>query len=308
MFFLLDTNLFRLACKSSNGAFIIQLNSELGRYPYLKNDDITAFKMTPFGLLEYLGIVPPKAPIISIPSSVASSKSGTVIAGHVIKEAKKFYVARPELSVEHLSKKCEERKYVDPAAIDLFDICVEHPLRSESVERTIINALAFDYLYKYVFSENLLRNVLPFLFASFFLDDAQSSSVSKFRLSKRLWDKGKAFRKNAPDEQAGISFEELDKAMQIKNQQDYLDGDIVHFVAYGMSHEGQQCRVVAFTCDDNATVANRVIVHRNIGELIYAACEPDMKQRFEQVVSRQAGYVVTCDSTGRFTAISDLAH
>jgi len=310
LFHILDTNLFRKACKSKNGIFIINLNASLSRYLYLKNSEITAFKLTPFGLLEFLGIVPPHPTSIEIPDNISELGNSRAIADHIIAAVKDFYSTCDELKLHNLMAKCTEQEaYVEYEAKPLFDICVKNLLNQPNIEEVIAGFLAFDYLYKYRFNSELEKIMLQYLSVHFFLDDAFSSSLSKFRLSKRVWDKiredlVKQYKNN--EEKLKV-IEVYTKSMKIKNQRDFLDGDLVHSIAYGHEYNGQRCRVVALTCDDAFNVCDRVVLHRLVGDVIYNNCDKNVKALFEKMAQHKGGFVVTCNDDGHFTKILDIS-
>ncbi len=310
LFHILDTNLFRKACKSKNGAFILNLNASLSRNLYLKNSEITAFKLTPFGLLEYLGIVPPHPTSIEIPANISESANSRAIADHIIIAAKAFYSACDELKLRNLKAKCAEQEaYVEYEARPLFDICVKNILDQPNIEEVIVGFLAFDYLYKHRFNVELEKIMLQYLSVHFFMDDAFSSSVSKFRLSKRVWDKIREdlVKQYKNDEEKLKLIEIYTNSMKIKNQRDFLDGDLVHYIAYGHEYNGQRCRVVALTCDDSFNVCDRVVLHRLVGDVIYNNCDKNVKALFQNMAKHKGGFVVTCNDDGHFTKILDIS-
>jgi hypothetical protein len=310
LFHILDTNLFRKACKSKNGAFIINLNASLSRNIYLKNSEITAFKLTPFGLLEFLGIVPPHPPSIEIPDDILCTENSRAISDYIITSAKYFYSTCDELKLHNLNAKCTEQEaYVEYEAMPLFDICVKNILKQPNIEEVIAGFLAFDYLYKYRFNAVLEKIMLQYLSVHFFMDDIFSSSLSKFRLSKRVWDKIREdlIKKYKNNEDKLKVIEIYTKSMKIKNQRDFLDGDLVHSIAYGHEYNGQRCRVVALTCDDAFNVCDRVVLHRLVGDVIYDNCDKNVKALFEKMAKHKGGFVVTCNDDGHFTKTLDIS-
>jgi hypothetical protein len=309
-FFMLDTNLFRKACKSIGGKYISNLNKCLDANAYLKNEKITAFKITPFSLLEFLGIVAPNPGDIDISLYLRSKTDIKEIASYIVRESKQFFIENPMLQLENLRLKAEEQKqYVEPEAMDLFEICVLHPLASDGIVNTIATFLSFDYLYKYQFSPALEQEMHAYFSVHFFLDGDFSGSLSKFRFSKRLWDRSLSSLEkiSSNNSENSVDLKRIGNSMKIKNKRDFLDGDLVHYVAFGYVHKGKRAKVVALTCDAAEVVADRVAVHRSIGKAIFENCEQTVKDRFRSAAMHRGGFVVTCDDEGMFSRVISIA-
>ena len=105
-FFLLDTNLFREATKSPGNQLLRRLIPEMKRHGLDFGPVGTAVRLSPFGLLEALGIVVPMPPKIQVEWATSGPKE---IYSHLFKSADEFFRQLPKLQISHLRKMHDEQ-------------------------------------------------------------------------------------------------------------------------------------------------------------------------------------------------------
>jgi hypothetical protein len=122
IFHILDTNLFRTLTSTPGGDAIARLNAGLEQHQDLKNQVKTAIKMTPFGLLEGIGLIPPKIqdPVIS---RQLRMKSAGEIADFLLNYFSAALDAEHSLTAEAIQERAErQRAYTVPESLALFDM------------------------------------------------------------------------------------------------------------------------------------------------------------------------------------------
>lgn len=258
-FFLLDTNLFREATKSQDNRLLNALVPTLrsrGLEFGLRNS--TAIRISPFALLEALGIVvtmPPR------PDLKWRGRDPKDIHRDLFDNACGFFRNLPELQEGHLRQKLAEQvAYVIPEARPLFDTCVTGILnRGIDINGVFATFLAADYFFKYPFTRDAFVAMGAFFGAAFFVDAPDESPVSRFRLTMRMFDLIRGNIRSMPE------YKERARALSVKHSRDLLDTDIVQDVTEGYPYKGLRHRVVALTFDDAKIVEARACLHRQVG-------------------------------------------
>ena len=83
----------------------------------------------------------------------------------------------------------ELRQATDPAAHELFDLCLTRFVSRDKFEEEILEQLIFDALFTFRFPEEY-RERMSHLFNTFLLDnEMQVSGLTKVRRLKGFWDK-----------------------------------------------------------------------------------------------------------------------
>ena len=232
IFHILDTNLFRTLTSTPGGVAIAKLNSGLDKYQALKNQVETAIKMTPFGLLEGIGLIPPKIPYPVI-SQDLRKKPSREIADFLLNYFTAALDAEQLLSAEALKERVErQRAYTVPEAMTLFDICVTHPTNYYNFDQSVRKCLAFDHLFKYPFDDELRAKMHHLLLVMALSASPMASHGGKFRLVRRLWEQVYPSIAKANPKAEG-ELHRINQSMSLKNKQDYFDCDIVAFLCDG---------------------------------------------------------------------------
>ena len=302
-FFLLDTNFFREATKSPGnrllGTLIPQLQAAGLEFGV---GNRTAVRVSPFALLEALGVVPKMPPK---PDVDFSAKSPNDVYRQIFDYACDYFRKLPELQDAYLrQKQSEQAAYVIPEALGLFDSCVTGILaRDIDINGVFATFLAGDYFFKFPFTRDVFISMGAFLGAAFFSDVPESSPVSRFRLSMRMYD----FIRN--DMRSVPGHEKQSDSLKIKADRDLLDTDIVQDVTYGYPYEGERHRVVALTFDSANVVESRAILHRQAGISMAKKCTGAdfIREVVNPFLLHPGGIIIQCDASGKIIDTVDLS-
>lgn len=299
-FFLLDTNLFREATKSPQNQLIEGLVSELQLRGLSFGKGGTPIRISPFGLLEALGIVVPAPPLLP----VDWRKEPMEVYGQIFDAAQNHFRNLPALQSSHLEKmRRAQLAYVIPEARPLFDVCVTSVLaRPVDLTAVLASFLAADYFFKYQFTPAQFQKMAQFLAAAFFIDVPAESPTSRFRLSKRMLDLIQPKMQVLPEHQ------ERAPALTLKNDRDFLDTDIIQEITYGFPFEGARHRVVALTFDSARSLEIRAQLHRQVGISWGAKCRSDdvVRHAVMPYLAHPGGLVLQFDRAGRVVGEVDL--
>jgi hypothetical protein len=302
-FFLLDTNLFRQATKSPGNQLLRNLipglQSRLGLE--FGTGSLTAIRVSPFALLEALGIVPTMPAKLGADFATHSPKE---IFKKLFDDACAFFRIQPELQSDYLRQKHDEQLgYINAEAVPLFEVCVTGILnRGLDLTEVFASFLATDYLFKYEFKRDEFIAMGQLLAASFFTDFPEQAPASRFRLSMQMFNLLRANLQSQPD------YETLAAALKIKSKRDFLDTDIVQEIAYGFPHESVRHRVVALTFDNADVLKSRAIWHRQAGNAFAGKFtgEEAMREVVRPYLRHPGGLVIQSDPTGAIVNVVDL--
>jgi hypothetical protein len=302
-FFLLDTNLFREATKSQNNQLLRTLVPALrARGLEFGLGTTTAIRVSPFALLEALGIVPTMPPKLEIN---CIGKDPKEIYRELFDDACAFFRQLPELQEAFLRRKhAEQIAYVNPEALELFNVCVTGILeRDIDITGVFATFLASDYFLKYPFKREVFNSMRAFLAVIFFSDVPENSPASRFRLSMRMFDLIREQMQSLPE------YATESAALKIKNSRDLLDTDIVQDITYGFPFNGERHRVVALTFDEARVVLTRAHLHRQVGLSLATKCTEDafVREVVRPFITHPGGLVVQCDRTGSIVQTIDLS-
>lgn len=180
---ILDTNIMQYAITSPDGAVIHRLNAEIKKSRIADAAEF-GFCMTPFQLLEVLGIA---VPDIGIAIKPIKGQSPRQLLDQVFNDARVKFAAFPELSQESLARRAHERRsYLPDQAHALFDTCIAAPCSQPDLSHQIASVLAWDYGLKSVFPKDVAREVDRSLAVLLLVPGL--SHLSRFRIAKRMWD------------------------------------------------------------------------------------------------------------------------
>jgi hypothetical protein len=302
-FFLLDTNFFREATKSPGNRLLAALIPQLragGLEFGLGNP--TAIRLSPFALLEALGVVPtmPPKPVVNF-----THKNPNEVYRQIFDYACNYFLGLPELKDAYLRQKQKEQAaYIIPEALDLFNVCVTGILdRDLDINSVFATFLALDYFFKYPFTRDIFISMGAFLGAAFFSDVPEQSPVSRFRVSMRMYD---LLRSNL---QAFPGSEKYAAAFKVQSERDLLDTDIIQDVTFGFPYGGERHRVVALTFDNAKIVEARALWHRQVGFSMAKKCTGAdfIRQVVNPFLSHPGGIVIQTDASGAIVDAIDLS-
>lgn len=258
---LLDSRVFRLLCDPGQTAALDNFRASLARLRLAPEGRLPDLEMTPLAVLDVLGIEPPRVPEFPFPKSMATLKAfevGSVVL-HMIRED---FEKAPELEPESLQRRVEElRAATDPAAHDLFDLCLTRFDSQDKRTTEILRRLAFDALFRFRFPEEY-RERMSHLFAAFLLDNKTPiPGLTKVRLLKMYWDKSleRVLKKN-PKARGEILA--ADQELKPRTFKDFLGWEVIHFAVLGYARKVVH-PVVAFAPEPEDRLRARCKVYKS---------------------------------------------
>lgn len=259
--FLLDNRLFRLLCAPDQRAALESFRASLARLRLAPEGGLPDLEMTPLAILDLIGVEPPQFPALPLPKSFSTLKY--VEVGILIMQTiKKEFEKAPELEPASLRWRVEElREAADPAAHDLFDLCLTRFVCQENFEDSILEQLTFDALFRFRFPEER-REEMIHLFNSFLLDNkTQVSGLSKVRLLRVFWEKSlERLLKKHPRERGEILA--VDQEMKPRTFKDFLEWELIHYAVLGYARKRIH-PVIAFALEPEDRLRARCRAHKS---------------------------------------------
>lgn len=263
-----DNNVFRKITSNGNGYLEFLRN-------YIKSLDDASLdnifdgtitnRITSFTILEAIGLKIPKAEI-ELPTFLIASKDIAKINTYIYNEIKDYYSNNPAFNLNKILEFAEkQKKYTTTTGIELFESSVIKAINHEGFYERLIADISCDYFLKFDFTDEINSIIIyNFLIPSLFTKD--SLHIRKTRIVKKIWDIIKVkFYKNTT-----LNLEEkkeLDDAMKFKNQEDFVDCDLIHLVCFGDYRNGKYDPVVALTTDIEIEVINRIKVFKYVVQI-----------------------------------------
>jgi hypothetical protein len=259
--FLLDGRLFRLLCDPAQTAALDSFRASLARQRLAPEGSLPDLEMTPLAILDVLGVEPPQYPALPyLPKSMATL--GAIDVGSVMVQAiREDFENAPELEPGSLRRRVDElREKMDPAAHELFDLCLTRFVSREKFEDEILAQLAFDALVRFRFPEEH-REKMAHFFDAFLLDNrTRISSLSKVRVLKGFWDKSfERILKKRP--QARGEVQAADQEMKLRTYKDFLSWEVIHYSVLGYARKRVH-PVIAFAPESEARLKARCRAHK----------------------------------------------
>lgn len=231
--FLLDSRVFRLLCEPGKAAALDSFRTALAHHRLAPDGVLPEMEMTPLAILDVLGVAPPPFPGLPLPKSMATLKA-TEVAVVLIDTIQKAFRKAAELAPESLKRRVDElRETTDPAAHELFDMCLTRFVSRESFEDDIVERLAFDALFTFRFPEEYRERMSHFFNSSLLLShETTVSGLTKVRRLKVFWDTSlERIVKRNPMERGEILA--LDQEMKPRTFKDFLGWEVVFHSVVG---------------------------------------------------------------------------
>ena len=312
MLLLLDNNIFRALTRKSGQGDPARFFRDV-QASGLAGTDSPSLALTPFSVLEAIGVVPPAARLTlpSVPVEPGLEQDAVEkICGEILNQAMAHYEQCSDLSEASLIARArEQRAYTRPDAVSFFDRCITEVIENPDARRHMLACLATDALFKFNFPRPLLPHFHVRFLAMLLSRHEVDNSVSLFRVVKRIWD---ALYYQMYQSQKSLDRDRLvtaQKYMKIKNDRDYLDCDLIHFLCVGLVANDQRSPVLAFTTDDLNAVVNRISVFKAIQEQFRENALKVTGRKAEEVVCHEQGVLVHCTSDSHlrdFVRVADI--
>ncbi len=299
--FLLDGRLFRLLCDPEQTAALDSFRAALARLRLAPEGGLPDLEMTPLAVLDVIGVEPPRfTPLPYLPKSMATLEDVDVCV--VLKEAiREDFEKAPGLDPSGLKQRVEElRQMTDPAAHELFDLCLTRFVSREKFEVEIVRQLGFDALFTFRFPEEY-RERMAHVFNSFLLNNnAQVSGLTKVRRLKLFWDKSlERILKKHPLARAEILA--VDQEMRPRTYRDFLGWEVIHYSVLGYARKRLH-PVIAFVPEPEERLRARCRAHKTalrafLDEISPEELAGELKPR---ISAWTPGWLVPCRADGTF--------
>ena len=262
--YLIDSRLFRRLC--GDPAALEGFRASIARHGLGGLAPESAFPpldLTPFAFLDAIGVEPALYDVFPLPPAVIKkSKENLTLTTLLARMARDFYAKAAELQASFLKERVEKmREETDPAAHDLFDLCLTRFVSREGFEEAVHGHLAFDYLYRFRFPEVVREDIFEFLAASLFAAGESVSGASKVRIIRVLWERAyERLLKRNPGARAEVQA--LDRVMELKTFKDFLAWEVLHHAILGYGRKRVH-PVTSFTPDPEETVRARCSAYKS---------------------------------------------
>jgi hypothetical protein len=259
--FLVDGGVFRLLCGPGQAAALENFRASLALLRLAPDGRLPDLEMTPLAILDAIGVEPPRFPPLPyLPKSMATLED--VEVGILIKEAiQKNFRKAPELEPSNLQRRVEElREVTDPAAHELFDMCLSRFVSRDTFEEDLLEQLTFDALFTFRFPEEYRERMAQLLDSFLLNNNAQVSSLTKVRRLKLFWDKSlERILKKHPRARGEILA--VDQEMRPRTYKDFLGWEVIHHSILGYPRKRLH-PVIAFSPEPEDRLRARCRAHK----------------------------------------------
>lgn len=259
--FVLDSRVFRLLCDPERPAALDNFRASLARLRLAPEGRLPDLEMTPFAVLDAIGVLPPVFPALPyLPKTMGTLKA--VEVGILIKESiQKEFKAAPQLQPESLRWRMEAlREATDPAAHEVVDLCLARFGTRDTFEEDLLEPLILDALFTFRFPEEY-RERMNHLFDSFLLNKkVQVAGLTKMRRLKGVWDRSllRLLRKNP---RARGEILAADQGMRLRTYRDLLEWEVIHYAILGYARKAVH-PVIGFSLESRDTLEARCKAHK----------------------------------------------
>ncbi|MGE5353220.1 MAG: hypothetical protein ACM3P0_14150 [Acidobacteriota bacterium] len=301
----LDNNIFRLICSSPNGEALNKLFNSISGISFLNEKTNFAFKLSPFSILEAIGIVPPRINDLALPNELIQLKDAAIIAEYLSSLALKFYQKSEEISLANIQIKAhEQEKYVTAEAKEIFGISILDIINEAGFVEYLQRQLVMDYLFKFDYPNEIDKIMIPFFGAQFFMNDNISSNISKFRLAKKISNIYYNRIQHNCDKEFLFT---LQRAMNIDKHQDYVDCDLIHFACMGALNNNERCPVISYSIDKPEVIIPRIKIYKSIIELFkIGITESNPTEMLLPSISMAEGIFAFCSTEGNVYEVAEV--
>lgn len=300
---LIDSRLFRLLCAPGEEAALAGFRASAARAGLAPSDGLPPLELTPLAFLDAIGVEAPQPDPFPLPPSVLKSGESLMATSVVVKLIEERFREAPELKPDALRKQAEElRGATEPAAHELFDLCVTRVVSAEGFVDPIIRQLSFDFVYRFPFPEVLREEVFEFLCASLFAAGETVSGLSKMRTIKVLWERAypRLLKRNPG---AREEVQALDRVMRLRVRKDFLAWEVIHHAVLGFAVEEGFQPVTAFTLEPEAEAEVRCIAYKSALRAFLDQISPDDLAKIRPKLDAwRPGAVVPCQEGGTFAS------
>ena len=301
--FLLDSRVFRLLCDPRQAAALESFRASLARLRLAPEGGLPDLEMTPLAILDAIGVEPPVFPGLPyLPEGMATIED--VEVGIVLREMiLTAFRKAPELEAASLKRRVDElRTATDPAAHDLFDLCLTRFVSRDKFEAEILEHLTLDALFTFRFPEEYQERMTHLMNSFLVSNSAQVAGLTKVRRLKVFWEKSREriLRKN-PDARGEIFT--VGQEMRPRRYKDFLGWEVIHYSVLG--YPGKRVDpVVAFTPEPADRLRARCKAHKTALRAFLDEISPEelAGELRPATAAWRPGWLVPCRADGTLEA------
>lgn len=288
-------------CGPGQTAALDNFRTSLAQLRLALEGGLPDLEMTPLTILDVIGVEPPSFPTLPyLPEGMATLTAAEVAI--LLKDAiEKEFGTVPELEPENLRWRVEAlREATDPAAHEMFDMCLTRFAVGDTFRDEILAQLAFDTIFTFRFPEEY-RERMTFLFNALLLtDDVQVAGLTKMRRLKRFWDKSlERILKKHPMVRGEILA--VDQEMRPRTYKDFLGWEVIHHSVLGFARKRMH-PVTGFSLESEDRLRARCKAHKTalrafLDEIPRDELAGELRPR---MAAWTPGWLVPCRADGTF--------
>jgi hypothetical protein len=252
--------MFRLLCDSGQATALDNFRAALENLGFAPEGVLPDLEMTPLAILDVIGVEAPPFHAFPFPKSLAALDNCDLSI--LLKEMiKKEFRKEPKLDPAWLTQRVEElRRAANPAAHELFDLCVTRFVSRDKFEEDILEQLTFDALFTFRFSEEYRERMNRLFDSSLLISDGQVSGLTKMRRLRLFWDMSleRILKKNPQARQEILA---ADQEMKPRTFRDFLAWEMIHYSVLGYARKRVH-PVMAFTLEPEDKLRTRCRAHK----------------------------------------------
>jgi hypothetical protein len=246
-----------------------------------------------------IGVEPPRFPTLPyLPEDFVTLEDieiGILVRELIQKELRKT----PELEPENLRWRVEAlRDAMDPAAHEVFDLCLTRFVCRDTSVEEILEQLAYDGLFTFRFPVEY-RERMSHLFNSLLLfNEVPVSGLTKVRRLKGFWDKSlERILKRHP--RAREEIQAVDQEMRPRTYRDYLGWEVIHHTVLGHGRKRLH-PVIAFSPEPEERLRARCRAHKTALRAFLDEISPEeLRNELRPLLGAWTpGWLVSCRGDG----------
>lgn len=300
--YLLDGRLFHLLCDPGQAAALETFRASLVRSRLAAAGSLPDFEMTPLAVLDAIGGEPP--PVVPMNFPEGPDLRVADLSVKAIEAIKRVFFNVREYQEETLRQLVEERRQrIDPAAHELFDLCVTRSVQSEEWLKELRSHMTLDSLFRLRFPESYREDAFHLFTASLLNRSMSVAGLSKVRLLKVYWDRQyERLLKKSPQSRAEIQA--ADRELKPRTYPDYLTWDLIHHAVLGYQRERMVQPVIAFTPDSEQVLETRCRAYKTaFRAFLDQLPEDDLRTLLRaDLQALNPGWLVSCREDGTLGA------
>lgn len=291
-------------CGPGQTAALESFRASLARLRLAPEGRLPDLEMTPLTILDVIGVEPPSFPLLRyFPESMVTLSAAEVAI--LLKEAiEKELGTAPDLEVESLRWRVEAlREATDPAAHEVFDLCLTRFAAGDSFRDEILAHLVFDTLFRFHFPEEYRERMTHLFNALLLSDDMPVAGMTKVRRLKGFWDKSlERILKKQPRARGEILA--VDQEVRPRTYKDFLGWEVIHHSILGYGRKRMH-PVIGFSLESEDRLRARCKAHKTalrafLDEIPREELAGELRPRLR---TWTPGWLVSCRADGTLEGV-----